>query len=334
MAGAKVGSPEYLAETNDAGLDQRVSVWLLLSYSTVDTFFYCFFIVGIPMLVCSTLAYILCIESAVTGILMVKFGDVGCYVIPAPVAAFQIWLQLSKVLEFTYTPSSSTTKPSSSPNYRGIIVAIGAIVTLQGIIALILPFSICRPFRYFWTQVVGINDGSCGDVMLLYKSYCIPSLITDVAMLVLPFPIFLKPKIPTAENIGLILTFLAAALGIRTCALLFAVFFATPLFSDPTWYASGGPMIYTLLESSIYMIASILPTSRYLYRRIHRNLRQGFQLRSAKGDGSAKNLQSPTHSAKLGRIERGKGGACVIRLHVDIWQTNTTSSQEELTLRG
>jgi hypothetical protein len=96
--------------------------------------------------------------------------------------------------------------------YRRIIAGIGVIIILQGLVSVILAFSICRPFRYFWTQAVDVNDGTCGDVMLFYKSYSIPSLVTDVMMLVLPWPILLQLQMHTSEKIGLILTFLAASL--------------------------------------------------------------------------------------------------------------------------
>lgn len=152
---------------------------------------------------------------------MTQIGGVGYHVAAVPVTTLQTWLQLSKVLEFTYTPAVMFAKLAALllyhqvfevPNYRRIIIGIGVIVVLQGIVALVLAFSICRPFRYFWTQAVDISDGTCGDVMLFYKSYSIPSLVTDVAMLVLPWPILLKLRIPTSEKIGLLLTFLAASL--------------------------------------------------------------------------------------------------------------------------
>jgi len=152
---------------------------------------------------------------------MVKIGGVGYHVAAVPVITFQTWLQLSKVLEFTYTPAVMFAKLAALflyhqifevPVYRRVIIGIGVIVVLQGVISIVLAFSICRPFRYFWTQAVDINDGTCGDVMLFYKSYSIPSLLTDVAMLVLPWPILLKLRMPTSEKIGLILTFLAASL--------------------------------------------------------------------------------------------------------------------------
>lgn len=151
---------------------------------------------------------------------MVKIGGVGYHVEAVP-DEFQTWLKLSKVLEFTYTHAVMFAKLAAVflyyqifevLRYRFAIIAIGVVVVLQGITALILAFSICRPFRYFWTQAVDPDDGVCGDVMLFYKSYSIPSLVTDVALLVLPWPILLRLHTRTSEKIGLILTFMAASL--------------------------------------------------------------------------------------------------------------------------
>jgi len=152
---------------------------------------------------------------------MVHIGGVGHHVASVPVATFQTWLQLSKVLEFTYTPAVMFAKLAAlflyhqvfeMPSYRRAIIGIGIIIVLQGVVAQILAFSICRPFRYFWTQAVDPHDGTCGDVMLFYKTYSIPSLVTDVAMLVLPWPILVKLQMPVGEKIGLLCTFLAASL--------------------------------------------------------------------------------------------------------------------------
>ncbi|KAF2737779.1 hypothetical protein EJ04DRAFT_460471 [Polyplosphaeria fusca] len=344
-SGGQPPSPDFLAETNDPFLDQRVSI----AFIVIDTFFLLLFYVsryfnrkavGWPMLVCNTLAYVLCMGSAATGILMVHIGGVGHHVVAVPVTTFQTWLQLSKVLEFTYTPAVMFAKLAALflyhqvfevPFYRRIIICIGVILILQGVVSLVLAFSICRPFRYFWTQAVDVNDGSCGDVMLFYKTYSIPSLVTDVAMLVLPWPILLKLNITNPEKIGLIFTFLAASLGIITCALRFATFFTTPLFSDPTWYASGGPMIYALVEPSIYMIASILPTTRHLYRRVRRKARLTAQLHSANIASGSEN-SGLSRSTDVKTISSSHTPNRNITRHVDIWQANTNSSEEGLTL--
>lgn len=165
---------------------------------------------------------------------MVKIGGVGHHVDAVSTSTLQTWLQLSKVLEFTYTPAVMFAKLAALflyyqvfevTGYRRVIIGIGVIIVLQGVISFILAFSICRPFRYFWTQAVDINDGTCGNVMLFYKSYSIPSLVTDVAMLLLPWPILLRLQMPTSEKIGLLLTFLAASLYVPTI--------------DPRFFSSG-----------------------------------------------------------------------------------------------
>lgn len=73
MTGSSVKSSAFLAETNDPTLDQRVSIAFIL----IDTFFLLVFYasryynpkaVGLPMLVCNTLCYVLCLGSATAGI--------------------------------------------------------------------------------------------------------------------------------------------------------------------------------------------------------------------------------------------------------------------------
>ncbi|KAM3490975.1 hypothetical protein MY3957_005752 [Beauveria namnaoensis] len=343
------GSPERLVVTNNPGLDQRVSI----AFIVIDTFFLAVFFasryynpkaVGNPMLVCNTLCYIFCLGSAIAGILMTQIGGVGYHVADVPVSTFQTWLKLSKVLEFTYTPAVMFAKLAALflyhqvfrvTGYRIIIIILGVVIVLQGVIALVLAFSICRPFRFFWTQAVDVNDGVCGDVMLFYKLYSVPSLATDLVMLIIPWPILLRLQMPVPEKIGLMLTFLAASLGIITCALRFSVFFTTPLFTDPTWYASGGPMIYALVEPSIYMIASILPTTRHLLRRVHRRLRGDPPSVNA-SCGPDSTGSSGGGAAKPGELERSQhSGRSRFARRADPYRhhtTTTTTSQEELTL--
>ena len=120
--------------------------------------------------------------------------------------------------------------------------------------------------------------------------------------------------------------------GIITCALRFSVFFTVPLFSDPTWYASGGPMIYALVEPSIYMIAGILPTTRHLYRRVGKKVRKAAQLPRANSNSDPKISSSLAQSAELQSIESSDNSSCGTVRCVDIWQANTNSSQAEPTL--
>lgn len=89
------------------------------------------------------------------------------------------------------------------------------------------------------------------------------------------------------------------------------------------------------------MIASILPTTRHLYRRLHRKARRAIDSRATKsnsGDHKDSNGLGIPGSAELGHIipnkgsDGGEGRGIKVTKKVDIWQTKTDSSQEELTM--
>lgn len=92
-------------------------------------------------------------------------------------------------------------------------------------------------------------------------------------------------------------------------------------------------MIYALVEPSIYMIASILPTTRHLYRRVHRNAQRAAQLRSAKSDDDGPKSDSAlSQPAELDLIKNDDANNGRIAKHLNTWPTDTNSSQEGLTL--
>lgn len=91
-------------------------------------------------------------------------------------------------------------------------------------------------------------------------------------------------------------------------------------------------MIYALVEPSIYMIASILPTTRHLYRRMHRKARRAAELQYANSNSGPKNSSGHGQSAELEEIVHHDISERGITRHVDIRQASTSSSQEELTM--
>lgn len=90
-------------------------------------------------------------------------------------------------------------------------------------------------------------------------------------------------------------------------------------------------MIYALVEPSIYMIASILPTTRHLYRRLRSKARLTAQMRSDKSDSAPGNHGS-SRSADVERIQSRETVGGQWR-EEEVWEgLNRHSSQEELTL--
>ena len=75
------------------------------------------------------------------------------------------------------------------------------------------------------------------------------------------------------------------------------------------------------MHTSIYTILS-------LYDEVLRKARRA----AAKSDGGPKNSSGLSQSAELECIKNSDTSSRGITRHVDIWQANTNSSQEELTL--
>lgn len=69
---------------------------------------------------------------------------------------------------------------------------------------------------------------------------------------------------------------------------------SSPTLVKPTKIRFRGPIVYALIEPSIYMIASILPTTRNLHRQVRRKSRQTAQLRKAKRDSGPKHDIGPS----------------------------------------
>jgi hypothetical protein len=131
----------------------------------------------------------------------------------------KIYLKLLKALEFVQQVSVAAPKLSILVLYSRIFttrlqrhtinITAGAIIGTWASAA-ITAFFICRPFAYSWDK--SIQNGRCGDLLDTYKGLCIPNIVTDLIMLILPMPALLKLRVKTSIKIGLIITFLTGSL--------------------------------------------------------------------------------------------------------------------------
>lgn len=93
---------------------------------------------------------------------------------------------------------------------RRITYLVCVIVVLNEMSMIIGSSLICQPFAFKWDK--SIAGGHCGDIMALYRYVSIPNIITDVAILILPFPTLYKLQISTPKKAGIFLTFLTGGL--------------------------------------------------------------------------------------------------------------------------
>ncbi|KAF2642483.1 hypothetical protein P280DRAFT_356199, partial [Massarina eburnea CBS 473.64] len=105
----------------------------------------------------------------------------------------------------------------------------------------------CSPVSNTWKNMTRNN---CLDIQALFKWNCLPNVITDVFMLVLPIPKVWTLKAPKRVKIVSIL---------RT-----VIFFQeNKLFSDPLWYKVN-LMVYSIAEDGTYFLAACFSTYKVL----------------------------------------------------------------------
>lgn len=89
-------------------------------------------------------------------------------------------------------------------------VIMGIVVAHYIAVGIVVFFSICQPFAFKWDKT--IPDGRCGDLIASYKYISIPNILTDLAILILPFSSLIKLQVGTSRKVGIFVTFLAGSL--------------------------------------------------------------------------------------------------------------------------
>ena len=88
--------------------------------------------------------------------------------------------------------------------------AIGVIMIVTVIAAIIDTSAICRPLAYFWDKT--IPGGECGDLLTAQRGFTIPNVITDVIMLLLPLPSVWGLHTSQNQKVGLTFVFLTGSM--------------------------------------------------------------------------------------------------------------------------
>jgi len=70
--------------------------------------------------------------------------------------------------------------------------------------------TICQPFPFKWDKT--IKEGHCGDSMAAYRWVGVPNILTDLAIMFLPFSILYRLQISRLRKLGLLITFMTGSL--------------------------------------------------------------------------------------------------------------------------
>ncbi|GAW14705.1 hypothetical protein ANO14919_041080 [Xylariales sp. No.14919] len=282
MSSAPDPSPEFLAadvhgKLQDAGIAFIVIttvIYFLFNVSRIS----CAERNGWEFWVLYPISYFLQLVLGIICILFVQYGGAGrhaqYWLIHDPVV-LENFAKIQTADEFIYVAGVTVPKVCILIMYLNIFVerkvriatwiVIAVVIANWFIIGIIVTFTICQPFAYKWDK--SIPGGHCADLLASYRWISIPNILTDLAIIFLPFSTLYRLHTTRVRKIGILLTFLTGGLGIITAILRLVGFFTLDLFSDPTFFGVE-TQILTLVEPNAYFICSCLPGMRPLVRTV------------------------------------------------------------------
>ncbi|KAI0114534.1 hypothetical protein GGR51DRAFT_504787 [Nemania sp. FL0031] len=281
-------SPEYLDEKNNPERLEGVSILFI----TLSTIVFSLFVVSrafcAPRNTWETwalypAAYIATLSNSILCLLLVLVTGSGrhtAYLLLFAPDKLTLYQKLRTAVELIYVLGTTLPKVALLSSYIRLFsgrkvkllswITIAVIILQILIFGFIVNFTICQPFSYQWDQSTG---GKCGNVLLVYKVYSIPNILTDLAILGLPLPTLFRLQMGKAEKIGVVFTFLTGGLGLITAILRFAEFYTTDLTSDRVFY-SVDTFMWTVIEQGAYFICSCLPGTRALVNTLRGRLKR------------------------------------------------------------
>ncbi|PGG99777.1 hypothetical protein GX51_06149 [Blastomyces parvus] len=162
----------------------------------------------------------------------------------------------------------------------------------------------CTPIRRAWQRQI---PGTCINLTISWYSNAAFSILSDLAILILPMPVIKSLLLPKKEKLGLMSIF---AVGIFVCitsvvrSLTLDV--ATKNF-DVTWSSIDSSM-WTILETNIAIICACMPTFKAPISKIFPRAFDSFY--------SARRGQEPKDDSKLGGcVHRGQVPVAKVSLY-------------------
>lgn len=150
---------------------------------------------------------------------MIKIGGAGYHVETVSAGKIRILLQLIKAQELIYVMSLPLPKLAilclyyrlftSKVSYY-ILYVTGLVIVATCLFGVLAGFFNCRPFNSYWELTV---EAHCTmDLMVAFRYYSIPNMVTDVAIILIPVPALWRLKVGVLTKIGVAFTFLTCTL--------------------------------------------------------------------------------------------------------------------------
>jgi len=278
-------SPEYLAETSKPESALVVGILFLV----LITLIYIAFVVsrvffakrnGWELWAVYPLSYLSCLCLCIFCILAVKIGGTGRHVQywmmhnPPTVTVYYklinagMWVYMAGVtfpkicIMMLYIRILDKVKRK----VRITVYITMAVVLLNALVNIVLFAISCTPYAYHWDRT--IPGGRCFNGGVWQKIISVPNIVTDVALLALPFFAFWGLQVSFTRKIGLTAIFLTGGIGLITAILRFVTFVQNSIKGDAT-FTGTRLWIFTAVEPCCYFLCSCLPGIVPLLNAMH-----------------------------------------------------------------
>ncbi|MCJ1396616.1 hypothetical protein MMC18_009507 [Xylographa bjoerkii] len=143
------------------------------------------------------------------------------------------------------------------PTFKLPLSITAAIITLTTVASLFTAIFSCHPIYGFWDLE---TPSTCVDPLKFYFAQAIPSIITDIILLILPLPLVWKLKITNSQKWGVSAVFLLGGF-VTICSIIRLVrLIQTQDNLDFTWGLSD-PALWSTVEMHIFVCCACLPST-------------------------------------------------------------------------
>lgn len=165
---------------------------------------------------------------------------------------------------------------------------------------LLVQVNLCQPVAKQWDPA--ITWGTCLSAVPVYTSMASLTIIFDVAVIVLPFPVLLKTQIPRRKKIALLALF---ALG--TFITIIQIIRIRTIGSLANYLDSSKLIMWSTVENNLGIIVACIPTLAPLFNSFAERAQKSSSARSTRGSRSKMYVLRSTQSAKVSGLPPSRG---------------------------
>ncbi|KAJ5756086.1 hypothetical protein N7533_005629 [Penicillium manginii] len=203
-----------------------------------------------------------------------RFGGTGIHMWNVTPEMFTVFQKVILAAAVIYVPALAFAKVAliilyhrivnKQPLYVWSLHIISAIVCGYSIAIVFALIFACNPIERGWNAA--ITTGYCVNRNGLYIATAVTNIVTDIALLVFPFPLVLGLQMPRIQKVGLLIMFIVGCATLITSILRLTTLIAYLKTTDLT-YQLAPSQLWIYVEANLIIICPCLPFLRQFMRR-------------------------------------------------------------------